>query len=34
MKFYNIVVKIVVEVVKRLRENYNKDVVVLFGGVF
>ncbi len=33
-KFHNTVAKIVVEVAKRLRENYNKDVVVLSGGVF
>lgn len=33
-KFHNTVAKIVVEVAKRLRENYNKEVVVLSGGVF
>lgn len=33
-KFHNTVAKIVVEVAKVLRENYNKDIVVLSGGVF
>ncbi|WAM33148.1 carbamoyltransferase HypF [Caldicellulosiruptor morganii] len=33
-RFHNTVAKIVVEVAKVLRENYNKDIVVLSGGVF
>lgn len=33
-KFHNTIAKIVVEVAKVLRENYNKDIVVLSGGVF